>query len=294
MSLVLAPTAAGGRGQAAFCPMIVGKALLNSPPTRQLSDGQQALSSFLNRKRERYLARRQKKHETLNNNTSGDVSFEDEPSTTAREYWSTTASSVHVSKMEERDPHQDRCVLRLASLSLHSPSAQHLTNHRRANPQLIVHASTHSPTKTNLDDLITLDCEELAEKVVSRARVRLRHCKKRRASINEPCKPVVRQPNTNKRTDTIRCSTPVSSHSTSSTPFSRSPIKTEGVSTRAIASSLNLNRSFEETLSNPSVSRLKVAKRIVLFSEKQSDTCRETGVPNVPPTTPNASEYVCM
>lgn len=270
LALSLPPAPARGKTERDFCPVVVGKALLNPPPTRQINASQKALASFLARKHERFRARRKQGLEgQLGGGSSLDVSLEenngalsgnDGATWNKSAVWNGSATFLR----EEKDAVQERCAFQMASVDLHQNQPQR----------------TRKTHKLNPDDLIKLNCEELAEKVVSRVKTRLRHCSRRRRSgadvlRNHADKPI------SEVVDIVRSSTPVPSLSNTSTPLSLSPLKKE----HTRPSNSSLNRSFEEP-SSLSTSGLRVAKKVICFSEKQSATCKDTGIPNVPPSTP--------
>lgn len=274
-------------------PMIVGKAYLNSPLSRQISAGQQALASYMTKKRERYLARKRKSSRQLKTTESADVSYEESVNTSAEYVWSKSATALGATTLgattlgattlgitsEER-----KCILCLATLNLRS-SKYKTSGNTAVNP---LQKSPHlrcKCTRANKDNLAKLNCKELAEKVVSRAKVRLKHRSKKKSEdilrdIYMPTKRPI------KAAGFVRSSTPVLTRSANTTPLSLSPLKDEGASAKS--SNLSLNRSFEEPANDLSTSSLRVAKKVICFSEKQSPLCKETGVPNAPPSTPKA------
>lgn len=238
-SLTLLPSS--GADQAPFCcHMVVGKALLNRPPTKQLTEGQIALESFLARRRQKYQARR--------NGSAKDSCEEDKE--TERFY-----------------VHQRNSVIRLVSLKEGPRPLIRPT--RTLNPS----SPIWNAKETKLEDFSRLECEVLADRVVSQAKVRLKR-RKRAANVLQK----IYKPLSDSKVSTFRTSTPTNSKS--STPKSLSPSK----------NIQRLNRSLEVESGGEERRGLKAVRKVVFWSEKQSAMTKDSGVPCVPPPSPKPGE----
>lgn len=244
LSLTLPPSA--GTDQAPFCcQMVVGKALLNRPPPKQFSEGQLALESFLTKRRQKYQARRidLAKHSCEEN----------------------TCRSSALEK--EINVHQRNSIIRLAAL--------------KDGPRPLIHpcrminlsSPVQNTKETKLEDFSQLECEVLADRVVSRAKVRLKRRKKAANVLQKLYKPMSNS--SHSKAPTFRTSTPTNSKS--STPKFLSPSK----------SVQRLNRSLEVGEDRQG---LKVGRKVVYWSEKQSAMAKDAGVPSVPPPSPKPGE----
>lgn len=238
--------------QPPFCShLVVGKACLNIPPTKESTEGQLALESFLARRRQKYQARR---------NGLARNSFEE----------SICDGSFSDKEAGRFDVHDRNRVIRLAILK-HGPMPLHHAT-RTLSP-------VQNAKEAKLDDFSRLDCEVLADRVVSRAKVRLKRRKKTANVLQKIYKPSLNSSQC--KVPTFRTSTPTNSKS--STPKSLSPSKTIQ----------RLNRSLEvvESGSEDRRSSLKVVRKVVYWSEKQSAMAKDSGVPCVPPSSPMHSKF---
>lgn len=266
MSITLAlalPPAFGGASGSCYCHMVVGKAHLNTPPTKQVTESQVALRSLLEKRRERYHAKRRER------------------------YGGIPSENTIITKEGVRTTHEKRSVLclesKLQSMKGHSDGVVH---HPSGN-LCVGYASITNPGS----NLARLNCEELADRVVSKAKVRLkRHKRSRMANtFREVCKTPM-NPSTPRLVGTsiIRASTPIPLHSKTSMPISRSPaVKKEHVIEPVNLLNLSLD-SAGLAITNVNNKRgLKVKKVLVVYlSEKQSITSKDTGIPCVPPSSP--------
>ncbi len=287
---------ASGAGPAPFFSrqLVVGKALLNSPPTKQVTESQQALASFLARKRERYKNRL---------NTSSESKGGDRSSTNSLRCFIPASRSTPAELSGRRGSsnylHESKCILRIASLDSqtlysHSNGANGNSNEARwiNQPGRREGYSQKDGNISISSDFAKLGSEELADRVVSHARLRRRN--KRRTAViqREIQRPVI---NLHHRTDLhqqrpavpiLRTSTPIPLGST----HSQSPTKREG-GTEPRARSLSLSRSQDGLETTESLRGSKMtARKVVFLSEKQSATAKDTGIPNVPPSTPREGE----
>lgn len=278
MSLVLAPFL--NAEQDFLCHMIVGKAFLNSPRPKQSTESQQSLASFLARKRESYQASRRgrlaKRCASTGNTSTTNISYITDTSS-QNTSWDDGEKNIGDSLALV---HRRNCILNLTSLNVR-PLKDHRVVppchlHRSVHTSLV---SQHAGNKTIGDDFIELDSAELAERVVTRAKVRLKQRKKRARMLQEVYQPV---PKVHQgRVPIIRSSTPVD------LSLSSSPVKefnTIETKTRKL--------SRNTPLESEGCPDLKAPRRIVYLSERQSLMSKDAGIPNVPPSTPVKSKLV--
>lgn len=269
MSITLAlalPPPFGGASRSSHCHMVVGKARLNVPPIKQATESQLALQSLLAKRREKYHAKRKGVRERCCSVATNQL------------IENGGIPSENTAKEEIRATHERRSVLCLAS-KLQSMKARNdgVVHHPTGN--INVNASTINPRSES--DIATLDCEELADRVVSKAKVRLKCCKRMsntfyKTPMNPSSPHLV-------ATSTIRASTPILSLSKTSTPISRSPVKK--LELEHVAEPLNL--SLDSAIMSVSNKRgFNKVKKVVYLSEKQSITSKDTGIPFVPPSSP--------
>ena len=254
--------------------MVVGKAHLNAPPTKQVTDGQLALQSLLAKRRQRYHAKRKRERgsgvDTNKAIENGGILID------------------NTAKEGIRNVHEKRSVLCLAS-NLHVQSMRAHSDgviHHPAGNNRVDMVYTTNPSTRSGSNLATLDCEELADRVVSKAKVRL----KRRKRMISTIRKISTNPSSPQLTGTsaIRASTPILLHPVpkASTPISLSPVKKEHVA-EPVKRILNL--SLDSALTNARNGSNKCglkAKKVVYLSEKQSITSKDTGIPCVPPSSP--------
>ena len=279
--LTLAP---GLSFSAPICrPLLVGKAPLNSPPTKQVTESQQSLTCFLAKKRERYKSKL---------NTSSESNGRDGSRRRRRSSGDSSQCSVHVSQSAPVQScsslnhlHESKCIMRIASFD--SQTLYGHTNGGDGTGRWTKAYHTKIPekdpnAKTTPDDFVKLGSEELADRVVSRARLRRRN-KKRTAVIHrEVTRPVIKL-NHQRPPGVVRTSTPLPLSSSNTTP-SQSPSKKEQVETKT--SNLSLSKSQDGSEVTRALQPKAAVKKVVFLSEKQSGMSKETGVPNVPPSTP--------
>lgn len=252
------PPANSGPDQVRFCQMVVGKALLNSRRTKEISEGQLALESFLARKRQKYQTRRKGLAKEC-------VSTSCEETLNSSKHDSIGTSFTKDTK-ESLFMHERNCMIRLASISVPS-----MNDGTRA-----INHSSPKARATKLRDFSQLDCEELAHHVVSQAKVRLRRRKKAANVLQKLYKPVL---NSNQsRPPMFRTSTPANSKS--STPHLLSPSKQITEAREVLNKSLDLESGSEHRQG------LKPVRRVVNWSEKQSTKAKDSGIPCVPPSSP--------
>lgn len=247
LTLDLPPASSG----VPLCNMLVGKALLNSPRTKQLTEGQLALDSFLARRRQRYQARRKR--------DNGNRSCEE----TISDY----RGSLGLRKEKDNlfNMHERNCVIRLASI--HVPSLKDGSSNPSNPPGL--------SKATKLDDFSKLDCEELADHVVSQTKVRRARRRKAANVLQKIYKPVLNSSDC--RIPKFRTSTPVNSKG--STPISLSPTKSIVEARDKLDGSLEICDRRQG---------LKAARKVVYWSEKQSAVVTDSGIP---PSSPKPGMY---
>lgn len=261
MTLSLSPALPPGNpgtNQLQFCQVVVGKALLNSSRTRAISEGQLALESFLERRRQRYQARRKGLTREFANTSCEETIYSSKHDSIGTSFNKDTKESLFL--------HERNCVIRLASINV--PSMKDST-------RTIDHSSPHDKI-TKLEDFSRLDCEELAHHVVSQAKVRLKKRKKAANVLDKIYKPMLNS--SQSRAPMFRTSTPASSKS--STPKSHSPSK------HIIEAKERLSRSLELENGGEQKHGLKAVRKVVYWSEKQSTMAKDSGVPCIPPPSP--------
>ena len=251
--------------------MVVGKALLNSPKTKEVSEGQLALESFLARRRRKYHAKIAR--------GSANTSCEEPLPSSSFKHESMGASLLSREAKESLFLHKRNCVARLASISV--PSMKDGLAARS-----IDHDSPHTGG-AKLADFSQLDCEELAQHVVSRAKVRLKRRKKRAANVlqniykpvlnSSPSRPLPPHP------PPIRASTPINSKT--STPKFLSPSKPITEAREKLIKPLE-----QENAESDQRPGLKAVRKVVYWSERQSTIAGDSGIPCVPPSTPKSSK----
>lgn len=267
LSLSLCPPQAGADQP----QMVVGKALLNIPRTKEVSEGQMALESFLAKRRRRYLTRIA--------SGSANASLEEALPSPGFKDGSIDASLLGREAKDNLFLLERNCVVRLASLSL--PSMKDgCPNHT---PGMAIHDSSHTGA-TKLGDFSRLDCEELAHHVVSQAKVRLKRRKKKAANVIQNLyKPVLcSSPSRLPQPPLIMTSTPINSKT--STPKFLSPSK-------PITEARKFNKPLkQENSGSDQKPGQKAVRKVVYWSEKQSMTAKDSGIPCVPPSTPMPSK----
>lgn len=248
--------------------MIVGKAFLNTPPRREPSGSQLALEALLERRRQRYQARRRDGGDTgssaasmlLLNSSDGALHFP-------------------VDRIRDEDDDRRSCISHLVALRLRDKAQQHeaLRVQKQKSRSFLVRRVT------KLEDA---SCEELAERVVSQAKVRLKR-QKRAANVLQK----IYQPKTTAPAGpagpagpatAFRTSTPINSKST--TPKSLSPAKA------ATDTPERPNRSLR--LAEGSREHPVAVRKVVYWSERQSNVEKDSGVPCVPPSTPKQDQEI--
>lgn len=254
LTLDLPPASSG----TPFCHMVVGKALLNSPRTKQFTEGQLALDSFLARRRLRYQDRRKGLARECANRSCEETLSDYSPRSLGTPLNRETNNDAFLYKRN--------CVIRLASIRV--PSLNCTLDHSSTPSCPLGHAKVD---KTG--NLSQLNCEELADRIVSQAKVRLKQRKKAANVLQKIYKPVL---NSNKsRIPHIRTSTPVNSKD--STPNTLSPSK----------STVEAREKLDESDRGK-----KAARKVVYLSERQSEVNKDSGVPGAPPSSPKPGEHM--
>lgn len=265
MPLILTlPSASSGANP--FCHMLVGKASLNPPLTKQFTPGQLALESFLARRRLKYQAKRTREYAAT---TVIDTSYE------------SSGGCIEIVNRHERT-----CGARLASLNLKDRSIGTIRD-----PLRTTYGHLGCAKGTKLEDFNSLNCEELADRVVSQAKVRLK--RQKRANVLQNIYKPISCPHQGKN-PTVWHSTPRNSKSNTpkslspskSTAMTPSPSKITNTPPPAKITREDWNKSLELERSDPAPGGLKVARKVVFWSEKQSATAKDSGVPGVPPSSP--------
>ena len=170
------------------------------------------------------------------------------------------------------------CLSHLVALRLRDKSTQRhetLGLHKQRSRSFLVRRAQQA----KLEDF---SCEELAERVVSQAKVRLKR-QKRAANVLQKIyqpKAITLSP----ATAAFRTSTPVGSKS--STPKSLSPVK-NAVNT---TSPERPNRSLRSAEGGRSRECPVAVSKVVYWSEKQSSVEKDSGIPSVPPSTPKQGQ----
>lgn len=286
--------------------LIIGKALLNSPPAKQTSASQQALASFLAKKRERYKSKLNNSLDSRLQTNGAQRSNRASPPTHVLVSYS---SPFELTSSPQKDAcldhlHESKCTLRIASLD-----SQTLYSHNnKAKSEKLAQRSPQKDIDRGLNtsiDFVKLGSEELADRVVSGARLRRRNRKKSNSIIQrEVLRPLIKLHHERPTAPPFRTSTPIPPSSPSSSTPSKSPLKRERrashsvlrsdeVTRRTRSKSLGLSKSLDElhsTGNSLQSTRTMAAKRVIFQSEKQSATPKDTGIPSVPPSTPRAGK----
>ena len=259
--------------------IVVKKASLISPPVKSITDSQQALASFLARRHERYKSRRRSNKPHFYSSAEISVS-----STSAN----TSIDSLSHSSVKSICTSCDNLLDQEKSTSNLTKSTRGRQDYHTDDGSSL--GDSHRSSSSV--DFLNTGCEELAERVITSTKARLKKHRKRR--INPLYIPPIRMMKVYGEIPIIRTSTPVPLHKVSKANIISSPPRREAHicvdNVTKDMRNLNLSTKLLENY-GASVGPKKLNRRVVYLSEKQSSISKETGVPDVPPTTPSSESF---
>ena len=247
-------TLSSRRNEVPFCPIIAGKAQPISTQRGSKSTVPKRQPAFTS-----LLSKRRSRYRKRKVSSRQRVNSESDPKKSL-EHSTTNRVSIDPLRSDEESLHLQQIEL----LHIHGTDDQPIQDSKRSGDMIS-------------SNFVRMGCKELADHVVTNTKVRLKKRRKRPNMLNDPaCKPVLlcqRKPVLLcQRKPVIVCHrlprVCCSSRPTSSKkPTSKDSIRTS-LESRAI-------------------------KKVVYLSESHSVTPKETGIPNVPPSTPTSCMLYC-